>query len=110
MAVDYILMGKRLAERRKSAGLTQEQLAEMAELTNNYISNIENGRSVPSVETLVDLCEALRTTPDAILSGVSLTSPEYMRDEIQQQLDRCLPHERRLISGFISLLLTERNS
>ena len=36
MAVDYNLIGKRIAELRKSRGMTQASLAEKAEITNNY--------------------------------------------------------------------------
>lgn len=49
----------RIAYLRRRKGLTQEQLAERADVTNNYISHIENCRSIPSLETVVKLCGAL---------------------------------------------------
>ena len=49
--------------------MTQEQLAEKAELSNIYISHIENSRSIPSLETLMKLCSALDITPDEVLLG-----------------------------------------
>ena len=53
MAVDYNRIGKRLAELRKSRGMTQAGLAEKAEITNNFLSHIERSYSIPSLETLV---------------------------------------------------------
>ena len=41
MAVDYNRIGKRIAELRKSRGMTQASLAEKAEITNNLLSHIE---------------------------------------------------------------------
>ncbi len=110
MVVDYALIGRRLAEIRKSRKLTQEKLAEQTDLANNYISNIENSRSIPSLETLVKLCEALDVTPNEILLGASLTSEWYMDDELQQKLRQCTPREKRIVDGLVSLLLAERET
>lgn len=67
--IDYIEIGTRIRNKRKELGLRQNELAEMSELSNNYLSNIENGHSVPSFEALVRVCNALGTTPDYILLG-----------------------------------------
>ena len=109
MVVDYSLIGRRLAEIRKSRGWTQERLAEQTDLSNNYISNIENNRSIPSLETLVKLCEAIDITPNDVLLGSSVTSEQYMNDILWERIRQCTPEEKRLIDGFISLLWTERN-
>lgn len=110
MHIDYSLLGKRLASTRKERNLTQEKLAEMTNLANNYISNIENSRSIPSLETLVKLCEALEITPNDLLTGASEQSEYYMDKDIAVNLQHCTPKEKRLISGFISLLLEERKN
>ena len=52
MKIDYNLLGRRIARLRKERRLTQDKLSEKAEISNNYLSNIENGRSIPSLETL----------------------------------------------------------
>ncbi|WP_066452870.1 helix-turn-helix domain-containing protein [Anaerotruncus rubiinfantis] len=110
MTIDYNLMGRRIAEIRKKRGLTQEKLAEMADLTNNFISHIETCRSIPSLETIVKLCDALSVTPDEILLGTGTASPEYLSSDIIQKLETCSPSERRLVNGFIDLLLSQRNA
>lgn len=42
------LFGRRLRELRKERDLTQEALAEAADLSGNYISDLELGLKVPS--------------------------------------------------------------
>ncbi len=108
MRIDYSLLGKRLAGYRKQRGLTQEKLAEHTNLANNYISNIENNRSIPSLETLVTLCEALGITPNELLVGTSVQADNYMDADIAEKLRQCTPKEKRLVSAFIALLLEER--
>ena len=51
--------------------MTQAGLAEKAEITNNFLSHIERSYSIPSLETLVRICDALGVTPDAVLLGTA---------------------------------------
>jgi transcriptional regulator with XRE-family HTH domain len=44
---------------RREAGLTQEQLGERIDRTGEAVSNIERGRSLPNIETLIALSETL---------------------------------------------------
>ena len=67
MNIDYQTLSKRISDLRRKKGLTQESLAEKTELSSNYISHIENSRSIPSLETLMKLCSALDITPDEVL-------------------------------------------
>ena len=54
--------------RRKELKLTQAQLAEMVKVTQPCIAQIEKGHRSPSVEFLAPLADALKTTPDALLT------------------------------------------
>lgn len=108
MTIDYSAVGKRISLIRKNRGMTQEQLAEKAELSNIYISHIENSRSIPSLETLMKLCSALDVTPDEVLLGTKQDMENYLQSDIQKKLILCTPKERRMVSRFIDLLLEER--
>lgn len=48
-------LGKRIIEIRKQHGLTQEEFAERYHVTRQTISNWENGKSSPDLETLVSI-------------------------------------------------------
>ena len=45
-------LGNRIKERRTLLMLTQEELANRCELTKGYISQLENNKVSPSIETL----------------------------------------------------------
>jgi transcriptional regulator with XRE-family HTH domain len=51
--------GKRLRKIRRDRDITQEQLAEAVNVTGEFISNLERGKSAPSFETVEKLAEAL---------------------------------------------------
>lgn len=51
--------GRRLKQLRKQKDLTQEQLAESADVSVRFLSNMERGVNAPSFETLERLAEAL---------------------------------------------------
>lgn len=71
MELDYTLIGKRIAKRRKQLGLTQAVVEERAGLTQKYLSNIECAYSIPSTEVVMRLAIALDTTPDEFLVGTA---------------------------------------
>ena len=48
MELDYKEIGRRVARRRKQLKLTQEFLAELVDVSPQYISHIEHARSIPS--------------------------------------------------------------
>lgn len=54
-----VRIGARLRASRLAQGLTLEQLAQAAGLTKGFISRIERDDTMPSVPTLVQLCQAL---------------------------------------------------
>lgn len=59
-----------LREARQSAGLTQEDLAERAEVSVRFISMLETGRRQPSLSALAALAEGLRSPMSALVSAV----------------------------------------
>lgn len=52
-------IGSKIALLRKQKGLTQEDLAGLAELDRSYLSEIENGKKNFSIRTLKTIADAL---------------------------------------------------
>lgn len=109
MQIDYFLLGKRLASARKSRNMTQEALAEATGLTNNFISNIETGRSIPSLETISKLCNALDITPNDLMLGTSTKSEQYMQDELWEDIKKCTPSQKRLLHTILKAILAQQS-
>lgn len=65
-----LAFGKVLRERRKQAGLTQEQLALEADVQRNYVSLIERGVNQPTINVIFKLAAALKCLPSALIADV----------------------------------------
>jgi transcriptional regulator with XRE-family HTH domain len=55
------LIGEAIRLYRKEAGLTQEKLAERADLNPKYLGEIERGEKIISIEALLRIAKAVKT-------------------------------------------------
>lgn len=55
-------IGEKIKELRVRSGLTQEELADRAELSKGFISQLERDNTSPSITTLLDILQCLGTT------------------------------------------------
>ena len=55
-----LAFGKRVREVRKSKGISQERLAEMADIDRSYMGNIERGEKNITLKKVYDICDALK--------------------------------------------------
>ena len=62
------LVGRNVRAAREARRMTQEQLAETAGFSQQYISNLERGLCNPTIVTLHELAQALRLTPVDLLA------------------------------------------
>ena len=62
-------MGQRIMARRKKLGLTQEALAEKADLTTQFVSYAEAGKRAMRPENLLKIAHALQVSADYLLTG-----------------------------------------
>ncbi|MGL4773969.1 MAG: helix-turn-helix domain-containing protein [Clostridium sp.] len=73
-------IGLRIKNLRKSKKLTLQQLATKANISISFLSDIENGRSNPSLERTQDIAKALDSSVSEILGEPSNTSDSFERD------------------------------
>ncbi|MBQ8507753.1 MAG: helix-turn-helix transcriptional regulator [Clostridia bacterium] len=63
----YQNFGKRVRQQRILAQLTQEKLAEKADISISFLGHIERGTRKASLDTVVKLANALRVSPNILL-------------------------------------------
>lgn len=69
-----LTIGARIAQRRKSLGLTGAQIKELTGISTGNLSGIEKGSSLPSATALLELSKVLNCSVDWILTGNSPNS------------------------------------
>jgi transcriptional regulator with XRE-family HTH domain len=80
-----LALGRNLRGRRKALGLTLAQVAQLADLSTTFVSQVERGRHRPSVPTLHRLAKALETNAYTMLIP---PSPAVSRFEINRSATR----------------------
>jgi len=65
------VFGERVRELRKAKGISQERLAELAELHRTYIGAIERGERNVSLINILKISRALQSSPSELLKGIS---------------------------------------
>ena len=68
-------IGQKIKRLRVLKGLTQEELADRAELSKGFISQVERDLTSPSIATLVDILQCLGTTIS-----------EFFNDNLEEQI------------------------
>lgn len=92
---------------RKQNGLTQEKLAELAEISNTYIANIECGKTWISDKTLEKISTALNTKPYLFfLEQLPEKNNPETENAIQQELEK-LDETKEKICNFVQELFNK---
>ncbi len=64
---DYIQIGLNIMRYRKEQGLTQEDLANMIDVTRNHLQRVETANSKPTVGLLLDISATLNVPMERLL-------------------------------------------
>ncbi len=67
IAVKYSSVGKNIRKYRLENNLRQEDLAERTGLSSNYIGMIERNEKIPSLESFIEILNALHVSADMVL-------------------------------------------
>lgn len=91
-------VGKRIMERRKKLGMTQEALAEQSGVTTQFVSYAESGKRAMRPENLMKIASALGVSTDYILTGDIIDKDKLL---LSDKLDRLTAGEVRIVESII---------
>ena len=98
---DYKFLGSRIRAMRLERKITQEKLAEAAGVGVTHISHIETGNSIPSLQTLVDIINALDCTADELLCMEVRQSRPMLNNWLGELVSDCSDSEAKLITDMV---------
>jgi len=104
MTINRYALGERIYNSRKKRKMTQSNLAEMAGISNTYLSHIENGTGNMSMDTFVDIVNALGVTADELLKDSIYTGNLQAGDKLEWMLKGCTIYEKKVILEIASAL------
>ncbi|MBE5890525.1 MAG: cupin domain-containing protein [Lachnospiraceae bacterium] len=111
-------IGKRMKDLRMLYGLTQQELADRAELTKGFISQLERNQNSPSVGTLLDIIQCLGTTPaeffsDAAPEQVVFAANDYFEkadSETHSKIEWIVPNAQKNTMEPVRLTLESKGT
>ena len=102
--INFKQIGQKIREVRISKGMTQEFVANCANVNTSHISNIENNRVKISLTALVNICNALGVTVDYILAEEYNSSSSELETAILQELQQCSDDMKKRILKIVIAL------
>ncbi len=97
MSLNIVALGRRIRLTRKKRGLSQNVLSEMIDKTPAYLSYIEGGFKCMSLDTFVDLVNALNTTADDLLRDSLNNTVIIIHNSFSELLSDCTQYEERVL-------------
>ena len=102
--MDMIAIGSKIKEARERAHLTQEELAEIIDISPTHMSVIERGVKTPKLDTFVKIVKALNLSADALLlDGMDQVNDSIVA-ELSVRLGRLSDEEQNRILNAIRAL------
>lgn len=103
-----IQIGENIRAQRKRSHLTQEHLAELADVDPSYIGQIERGLQVPSLKILWKLSVSLRISLSQLLKIESSTNLESLLEEIAHLINDLSPQQQEKLIQVIRIFVDFR--
>lgn len=91
-------VGKRIMERRKKLGMTQEMLGEKSDLTTQFVSYAESGKRNMQSANLMKIAHALGVSCDYLLTGDIIDKDKLL---LSEKLDKLTAEEVRIVESVI---------
>lgn len=99
-------MGRRLSARRKQLRLTQEEVAELADMTTQTISTAENGIKALRPVNIIKLCGALSISADYLLFGtISSDDQSVLFSKVSQLSPAQYRHLEDIVNSFTAAVI-----
>ena len=101
---DLTGIGKRIQIRRKQQGYTQEQLAEMMNVSIQMVSNLERGNKAIRIDNLINLTQILDISTDYILTG---KETQYDIQALTTHIAQLPDRDRKMVEMLVDYCLAE---
>ncbi|MBO5164186.1 MAG: helix-turn-helix transcriptional regulator [Ruminococcus sp.] len=98
-------IGKNIRKYRLEINMKQEKLAELTNLSPNYIGMLERADKIPSLTTLINIANALNVTADMLLCDVLSADCEIAHSQLLDKIGSLPPKDKQRIYAVIETLL-----
>ena len=102
------IIGRRIANLRKTSQMTQAELSEKIDISEKYLSRIECGKQLPSIVIIARICETLQISADEILL-LSQAKSHINSKDIHNEIASFSKYEQYQIIEIIKIIKEIKN-
>ena len=103
-SAENISIGMNIKNARMKKGFSQEQLAEILDITNTHISYLETDTKSPSLDMLIKIANALDVSADDLLVGELTHTSSPVGKELHAILQDCNHDEREMLIQILKFM------
>ena len=101
-------LGKRINMARKDRGYTADRLSELCSINATYLRQIEGGTKVPSMPVFINICNALKISPDYLLRDALEDNEVSEIRELAELWESTSPSQQEIAVAMIRAVLERR--
>ncbi len=102
-------LGKRINMVRKDRGFTADRLSELCNINATYLRQIESGTKVPSLPVFINICNALKISPDYLLRDALEDNEVSKIRELAELWESTSPSQQEITVAMIRAVLERRD-
>lgn len=95
------VLGKKLKQTRKDLNYTQEFVSENVNISIDLLRNLENGRNVGSVSTILNLCNFLKISPNTLFDGLLTFKEETLDSTLTEYFKNFSLNDKKVFRDII---------
>ncbi len=97
--------GKRINMVRKDRGLTADKLSELCNINATYLRQIEGGTKIPSLPVFINICNALKISPNYLLQDMLEDNEVSNIQELAKLWENTSPCQQEIAIAMIRAVL-----
>ncbi len=109
LVLDLQTIGENFYDIRRMRGMTREEVAEKADISDRTYADIERGAVNMRIETVLRICVALDITPDDIFTKAEENQNNVAKEAVLKRLDACSKKETETALKLLSVYLDSIN-
>ena len=103
--MDFNSIGSNIKKYRLARGLRQEDLAEKAGVSPNYIGLIERGQKVPALDTFIVILNVLEASADIVLAEVLKNGYKVKNSLLNEPMSKMSEENRKRVYAIIETFI-----
>lgn len=107
--MDKKVLGARIREERKKLSLTPKEFSEKVGISDAYLSEVELGKKMPSINTFIKIVNIIGIPADVLLRGEVIIKKPYKCDKISKRIRDFSSEHLEIVSDIIDVLSNHFN-